>query len=276
MMNQYKEETLQIHAPAELIQKTKRAVQEEERRIQQMGNQHVLGADNVWQNTPGNTVDRHPRFRYGKIYHWALPVAGAAVLLILVHTTTTLLKNGGDKASMFTAQDTNAGGAESADMEMQFAGNVMEDMAAEAAEEPIGADMSDADESAMVPTENAAASIKDEYKNMDAENDSYADEAVEEENDAGEGAADGWDASMSVTEVDEQPAFYDDPDTERVILHDIAFYVTSDWYGSWAAYAEVGGEQYVIVGGIAGEIADCEDYAGKAYELLREITDGLE
>lgn len=102
---QYQKETGQIHAPADLIRRTKDAVREEERRI---------ARERTAQPASGQR-DSGSRTRTGHIYsrvqRWALPAA-AAVLVLLVGTSGLFFGRG--KGSEESAADTAAQETEAA------------------------------------------------------------------------------------------------------------------------------------------------------------------
>lgn len=104
-MEQYNRETSQIHAPEELIRKTKEAVREEEQRIARA---------ELPQKTAGKRSYR------GRVYRWALPAA-AAVLMILIGTSGLFFGRGKDRTLSESAADTAANEiAAENDMELQL------------------------------------------------------------------------------------------------------------------------------------------------------------
>lgn len=273
MMDQYKQETSQIHAPADLIRRTKEAMQREELRLQQ-----------------AQPADRPFGIHSGRIYRWALPVAAAAMVLLLINVTSGMVgnrfsKSASDNAPMAAAVDDAAAYemAEAAeeesldDIDMTVAEQkhfegVMADQSADLYENTnagaaydSGADMT--------------AAAEDSYEEESAEAAKGEDESIQEEtvNGAGANNTDGiagdiYTTDLSVTEVAKAPAFVDDEDTECIMVHGIRVYVARESSDQWAAYARVNQVNYVVTGG--GNITDAEDYAIQVYERLVGNADG--
>ena len=92
MMDQYKEqynrETEQIHAPAELIARTKAAMREEERRILQMSASQMAEAETKGiredSGMPSASAGDRKYVKRYDIKKWAYPLTAAAALFILV------------------------------------------------------------------------------------------------------------------------------------------------------------------------------------------------
>lgn len=82
--SKYREETAQIHAPLSLIEKTKAAVREEEKRLA------MAGAAPVVQGMPVSNVDRQKQVRVFSVRKWAYPLTAAAAILILASVSLTL------------------------------------------------------------------------------------------------------------------------------------------------------------------------------------------
>ncbi|MBD5523407.1 MAG: hypothetical protein HDR04_03125 [Lachnospiraceae bacterium] len=300
MMNQYKQETLQIHAPADLIRRTKQAVQEEELRLQREKTQAAFAAwspdklmpesDGINADLPKDRMqtDRHSVISSGKIYRWALPVAAAAMVLLLINVTSGMVGKRFNKSSSgaapasddTTAYDMAEAPAEEmfddADMavtEQKYSEGVMADQSADrygnsnaGAAYDSGADM--AAEDNYEPEEAAKAA-------------EYEDESIQKEINDGAGmnnmdgvSEDVYAADLTVTEVAEAPAFVDDEDTECIMVHGIRVYVIRESSGQWSAYARVNQVNYVVTGG--ENITDAEGYAVKAYEWMTENVAGTE
>lgn len=267
---QYKEETSQIHAPAALLERTRLAVAEEEKRLQ---------AENVREEQNRN---------YGRRYRWAFSVAAAAVLLLAVHGFVMLRGVGAGKVSMdWGADRTAAGSSEEAGSMNGFAGGAAEGMEGEAgsstaaggetmgeaAGESGGAAYGEAEaedpailQSAPAKTENSTSASGDPAEGTGggrtgktAESSSLNRDAVESMGDAGmddrmdrydEASGSGSENEMkelekkyseedsasqiSVTEVDRKPDFCNRPGTKRIVSQGITFYVTE----STAAYGD--------------------------------------
>ena len=304
MMNQYKQETSQIHAPADLIRRTKQAMQEEELRLQREKTQASFAAlspdklmpesDGINADLPKSQMqtDRHSVISSGKIYRWALPVAVAAMVLLLINVTSGMVgrrfnKSSSGAAPMNTASDDTTAydmaeaaaeemfdDADMAVTEQKYSEGVMADQSADQYENSNagaaydnGADMAAAEDN-YEPEEAAKAA-------------EYEDESIQKEINDGAGmnnmdgvSEDVYAADLTVTEVAESPAFVDDEDTECIMVHGIRVYVIRESNGQWSAYARVNQVNYVVTGG--ENITDAEDYAVKAYEWLSENVAGTE
>lgn len=270
MKDQYRKETSQIHAPADLIQKTKQAMVQEEQRL-----------------------SKKQRSFARQIYKWALPLTAAAAVLILLSVSTVMrsVKPDSSASGMMAESEYEK------DMGMQLS---EADIAKEAAEEdamlidesPAGPDrndmaqdyaMADAAEDAAYPeemnpvqntesamleesaaSEKSAASEESEtgagYQDMEAKKDKAepADGRNREE-------AAGQESAIEITGVEEEPDFYDSPDTESYLYRNLLFWLIQEDEG-WTAYVSVRGDKYVI----SGAIADREEFLEQAYELLVE------
>lgn len=299
MMDQYKQETSQIHAPADLIRRTKEAMQREELCLQQAqpaaaaAGAGSMGAD--MQDGRIRTADRDSRRSWadrlsvaysGRIYRWALPVAAAAMVLLLINITSGMVgnrfrKSASDSAPMEAAID-DAGAYETAeeeafdDADMAVAGQKYSEGTM-------------ADQGADLYGNMNAGAVYDNGTDMTAAEDSYEEESAEaakgEDENIQKEAADGavmnsedgisgdiYAVDLSVTEVAEAPAFVDDEDTECIMVHGIRVYVARETSDQWSAYARVNQVNYVVTGG--GNIADAEDYAIQVYERLVGNADG--
>lgn len=90
--DQYTKETSQIHAPAELIQKTRLAVAEEEKKLQSSSMVRVCPEQqSEFEQSSSRRYFFHTH--YGKIFRWALPAA-AAVVLVFVLNMSGILRSG--------------------------------------------------------------------------------------------------------------------------------------------------------------------------------------
>lgn len=312
MMEQYKQETAQIHAPADLIRRTKEAMRAEELRLQRekaqtsamvsgrsfagiaeasasAGNQ----GDQLWthgRDSRQQRADRPFGIRSGRIYRWAMPVAAAAAVLLLINAVVMVGNRVGKSAA-----DTS--------MPAAIDNGASYDTAAEAAEEPADFEVAAA---APAEQENGEGAMPDQsvnqYESKQAEAnlydggadqaaDSYAfkDDAAEASEEdslqedavgeaaggSAEAAAGGIDsAELSVTQVAEAPAFVDDENTECIMVDGIRVYVGKEPDGQWIAYARMNQVNYMVTGG--GDIMTAEDYAVKAYERLAGNADGAE
>ncbi len=105
---QYHRETEEIHAPADLINRTKGAVREEEQRIAQ----NRAAQEQTVPQTSGQQKSGSARagYVYGRMQRWALPAA-AAVLVLLVGASGLFFgrgKRSEEFATDATAQETEA------------------------------------------------------------------------------------------------------------------------------------------------------------------------
>lgn len=126
-MDQYKKETSQIHAPEDLIRRTKETVRGEEERIAR-------------EKAPQKTAAKKKRYG-GRAYRWALPAA-AAVLVIVAGTSGIFFGRGADKfmsesALDMAANDTSADDT-SAESNMELQLGVSSGADADGAGKPIG------------------------------------------------------------------------------------------------------------------------------------------
>ncbi len=293
MLNQYKKETSQIHAPADLILKTKQAVREEEMRVQREKVQHTAKiqqtSNDTAQNVGSSGIERTDAYvgyegrqtknGHGKVYKWALPVAAAVLLTVLMKTSTFMIGNRftnsqSDSSASMPASEAEAGGAEY-DFTEDAAAEEFDDM--DAGMDKSFADAGFATESAAAADEDGAAydmyeeSAAEESVSAEAETPKYdADEDVENESEMSEGAGSG----LMIEEVQDIPLFCDDPDTECINVRGLQFYVAREWGNQWKAYVSVDDSGYLITGSDAG-ISDCKSFAGEAYELLAETVEGV-
>lgn len=269
MIDQYKNETSQIHAPADLILKTKQAVREEEMRLEREKAQQG-------QNAHKQTVARQTKRDYGKTYKWALPVAAAILFAVLMNVSTLMIGNRFTKSQSDTASDTAAGGADAGGAEYELAAEAAEE---ESADMDAGMDKAFSDNGFSAESKAEAGEgaenfdmceeSADEAAAATAEDDSVQDSVNESMMDGDSGAG------LSIMEVEEIPDFYEDKNTESIISHGLQFYVAGEQENKWKAYVSVDGVGYVITGD--GEwITDQELFIEKAYELLAETVEGIE
>lgn len=277
MIDQYKKETSQIHAPADLILKTKQAVREEEQRIQQERAQQKQVAQG--RNTVGQT-----KSGYGKVYRWALPVAAAVLFAVLMKVSTMMIgtkfaKSESGSPTNTTTSETAAGGAE-----YEYA---EESVAEEFDDMDAGIDKAFADKELPVESMESAEAVAEEGEAEEEAFDDMYDESASDapaataeydkvQNSENKFALSGGDGiELSIEEVKEIPDFYDDQNTKCVTLRGLQFYVTGELEDEWKAYVCVDETGYVISGGI-DESTNHRAFAKKAYELLAETVEGIE
>ena len=302
MMDQYKQETSQIHAPADLIRRTKEAVRVEELRLRQEQAQSATtaGSGSISAGIQDSRrraqdrgreqqqADRSFRIHSGRIYRWALPVAAAAMVLLLINIASIMVGNRFGKSSS------------NAPMETAMDDSAAYDTAEAAAEEPEEFEPAD---TVTAGQENGAGAMPDQsmelseskqtdadlYDNgadMSANSYAFAEEAAEaceddsiQEGTIEEAANGGAEAAagdmgltdLSVIKVTEIPAFVDNEDTKCVMVHGIRVYVAKEANDQWSAYARVNQVNYLITGG--EDVTDADDYAVKAYERITETVE---
>ena len=265
MMNQYKQETSQIHAPADLIRKTKEAMREEEQRL----NREEMQRNNIVQPKPS----------YNKVYKWALPVAAAAAFCLMLFSVSIMRFGSGSGSSKSnSSMDMASGAAETNDIGLQFgAADIVEEMEA-AAEEPIDKGGSKYDMAAGAAVELATDNgYADEgydgaqYADTTSTTERNAEQNVASENsyiDSLYGNSDLW-----IEEVQEIPSFYDAPDTECVVVQDTELYVGRDSDGAWLAYVQMDSRMYVINTVLTDEVISREKFVDMAYNRLMETVE---
>lgn len=269
MIDQYKKETSQIHAPADLILKTKQAVREEEKRIEWERAQQK-------QNVYRQTMVRQTKSGYGKTYKWALPVAAAVLFAVMMNVSTMMIGNKFANFQSNTASDMAAGEADTGGVEYEFAAEAAEEESVDmdAGMDKVFADKDLLTESAATAEEEGAdydmlEDSADDASAAAAEDDSIQDSVEESAMNGGSGA------ELSIMEVEEIPDFCEDKNTECIASHGLQFYVAREWGNKWQAYVSVDEVGYVITGGGEG-ITDRESFVEKAYELLAETVEGIE
>lgn len=318
MMNQYMKETSQIHAPADLIQRTKQAVQEEELRIQQEKEQMdsavpvsesadaavksgQIVADS--QKTGQQQTGRKSGINTGKVYRWALPVAAAATVLLLINVAV-MAGNRFGKFSMnaysggMSAEDTasydaapeavmETAEAECDDAMLDFTDQQDSDGAAVEREAGIsesksaGADMYDGGGDILYANGSKSGAMESEEAAVAAEKDDIHEDAVADVTaDAGSGgseeaASEYSEAGLFITEVEEIPDFVEDKNTKCILHRGFRFYVVKERDNQWTAYVQADGVRYVITGDCDG-MTDQEKFVGKAYERLAETVEDVE
>lgn len=302
---QYRKETEQIHAPAELIARTKAAMREEEARIRREFALQGAGTE-----SRGISAVASPAMvlaggrNYGKGFNvrkWAYPLTAAAALFILVSVSLMMrgLKSG-DMAMDMGASETSGGAdldggmmAAGAAMDFEGTAEMAEDASAdemilaeaEMAAAPA-AEMEDMSESASA-VENAAsetaefsesvqetavekAELEEARKNEGQRKFSDTEKNMAEDTVPAEsGAQSGGVAeteSITIERVVKKPDFCGRPDTGKHVFEGQTFQVAEEGSG-WMAYAETGdGGKYVI----RGEAEDLETFLEMGYQKLLE------
>lgn len=302
---QYRKETEQIHAPAELIARTKAAMREEEARIRREFALQGAGTESRGISAvAGPAMVLAGGRNYGKGFNvrkWAYPLTAAAALFILVSVSLMMrgLKSG-DMAMDMGASETSGGAdldggmmAAGAAMDFEGTAETAEDAPAdemilaeaEMAAAPA-AEMEDMSESASA-VENAAsetaefsesvqetavekAESEEARKNEGQRKFSDTEKNMAEDTVPAEsGAQSGGVAeteSITIERVVKKPDFCGRPDTGKHVFEGQTFQVAEEGSG-WMAYAETGdGGKYVI----RGEAEDLETFLEMGYQKLLE------
>lgn len=292
--NKYREEISQIHAPQSLIERTKAAMREEEKRLAQAaapGREAAAGSSAALKMPYANASRQSRKF---STRSWAYPLSAAAALLILASVSLTM--RGLKSENMAPAADTAYSGAadsgavyeEAADeaYEESFAGAPAAEATVEMAEEESAAmeptEGAAETESAAAPAENRGPALNGAQKAMGTaddmtqsttsgteESESRRESAEQEKKEAIEdGFADlALDKDDIIMEkVEKKPAFCDLPDTKTYVYEEKTFLVRKEKAG-WVAYVEtVNGEGYLF----HGEMEDMEEFLEAVSQSLAE------
>lgn len=309
MMDQYKEqykkETEQIHASAELIARTKAAMREEEARIRREFAVKGAGMENKGISAAsGSVIAPASDTNYAKGFNvrkWAYPLTAAAALLILVSVSLMMrgLKSG-DMAMDMGASETSGGAdldggmmAAGAAMDLEGTAETAEcapademdfaeaDLAAAPAAESerisgemttLGNGVSDttgssesAEEAVVEEAELEEARKNEGQRKFSDTEKTMAEDAVPAESGAQNGSMAGAE-SITIEKVVKKPDFCERPDIRKHVFEGQTFQVAEEESG-WAAYAETGdGSKYVI----RGEAEDLETFLEMGYQKLLE------
>ena len=269
-MDQYNKETSQIHAPADLIRRTKEAMREEEQRLAR-------------ERAPQSIADRTKR-SYGRVYKWALPTAAAAVLCIVI-LSIGVTGTGGrmNKSASDMAENTANGGS------VDIADNGAIDMAAVETAEAEGAN-----DIGMLLGEVYAEEEATEAAGAPIEKNGYMDDAAKgvqsaqaasdsammtndmqksDQDEVAKRVADNY--SWKIREVDKIPSADDHTVLEEHIsVHGIDVLVVYDMDDIWCAYATGDdGKLYLIFTEAAADEFSVEEFADMAYDRLIETVE---
>lgn len=287
---QYKIETEQIHAPAELIARTKAAMREEEARIRRELALQGAGAEN-----------KRVSAKVFNVRKWAYPLTAAAALLILVSVSLMMrglkfrdMSMSGAPASDMAMEPESFEVSDGADMDGGMVTGTTMDMAevAEVTEEApadelmsaeaelaadSAADIEEMSEGAVAENEASdtagvlnyaedalTETAEEQWKFDDTEKSMAAEEAPEESRaQSGSGAAA---ENITIEKVAKKPDFCASSDTETHVFEGQTFRVAEAEEG-WAAYAETkDGGKYVI----RGEAEELETFLELGYRKLLE------
>lgn len=250
MKDQYRKETSQIHAPADLIQKTKQAMEQEEQRLKAVEERKVGSDGTAITESEAITKKAKKNSFTQQIYKWTLPLTAAAAILILISVSLVMKSVKSDSS----ASDMMAESEYAKDMGMQLSEADIAEVAEDAA---YPEEMENAESEAAEESETSAV-----YQDMEAKKDTA--ETADVMN-GGEAYEQEQESELKITGVEEEPDFYDSPETESYLYRNLLFWLIQDNEG-WTAYVSVQGDKYVI----SGAIADREKFVERAYELLKE------
>lgn len=293
MMDQYKEqynrETEQIHAPAELIARTKAAMREEEKRISQMSAAQMTEGESKGIREdfgmPSASAGDRKYTKHSGIQKWAYPLTAVAALFILMSVSMMMKGINSRDMSMSEAPMEAAMEAseppvgEDLDGGMAEAGVVMEPEKAVETTERAYADeamSAEADmavspaaeaETESMPGAGAVTEDGEQHRKYSNREESLAAEAAgapAEDVTQGSTAADA--TNITIEKVAEKPDFCRRSDVAAHIFEGETFHVAKEEAG-WAGYIETkNGEKYVI----RGEAQDLEAFLEAGYRKLLE------
>lgn len=295
MMDQYKEqykkETEQIHAPVDLIAKTKAAVRQEESRIrkeraaqtEKAGTAQAVKEGAV-QTQVASEIQKK-RSLSVEARKWAYPLTAAAAVLVLVSVSMMMRglgKSYSDSASYESAAAADAGGEESATEEsfeeaVPEAASISEGMVeAGAGDAASDADMDSTEEieDMASDTETASAEAAVTSGPAEAEEETKRMAALDEPGSGAESKKESLADSVAqpeevwVERTWKKPAFTNRADIESRTYEDKVFQVAEDGDG-WIAYVESDdGGGYVI----RGKAKTMELFLEAGYQRLLEIS----
>ena len=265
--DQYKKETAQIHAPIDLIERTKAAIREEEKRLSREREAQEKVTETICEDEE-KCAKRYP------VRRWAYPLTAAAALLVLVSVSLTMkgLKDDGPEASGAAYEESaDAGYAESAVLdipaeenggtdEMMEEGGVLEEtdeaIFAEVTEgavcaEPAAGAMAEAECEDAEEVEAAKEALE---RKKEAANVSFADYAV-----SGDG--------IMIEEAERKPDFCDLPDTETHVYEGTIFLVRKE-ENDWIAYVETESKTGYV---LRGEAENLEEFLEAGREKLARM-----
>lgn len=294
MMDQYKEqykkETEEIHAPADLIAKTKAAVRQEEARIQRERAAQTAGLGMQAVPAVRRTINRGAAAR-----KWAYSLTAVAAIFILISVSLMMRglgKSSSDTASYELASEADSGAGEAATeealeeaipeaaVETETESEAFDSVASAEETENRTSDraaatagvadntasdletaLTEGAESAANETERAAASKEESVSELgETEDDMWSEQEKK--------LADTVAESVTIKKVWNKPAFVNRADTELQTFEDMVFQVAQDGDG-WIAYVESDtGGGYVI----RGEAETMESFLEAGYRRLLEIS----
>ncbi len=302
---QYKKETEEIHAPADLIARTKAAVRREEERIQRQQEAKPVAQEGKF---PAQEIPVLPRksSRGAAAHKWAYPLSAVAAVIVLA--SVSLMLQGLDKSSSespvyeMAAADADSGGEETAAAgagEAAFDKEAFEEVfpeaeaaaeeapAAEEEPEDMSSEMEAADTTAGMAADSeggygdgmaadfaaeAPASIveddMDETKRAASSEAEKIENTMSQKEEAKEILREDTSADITVEKVWKKPAFVSRKDVETKTYQNKVFQIVKEENG-WAAYVESeNGGGYVI----RGEAESVETFLEEGYRRLEEMS----
>lgn len=292
----YRGETAQIHAPTDLIEKTKAAMHAEEERL--------LRERAAQACAPGPRVTYADYEKYGRrnaARKWAYPLTAAAAILILASVSLTMrgLKSESpamdgasgaayEESAMLTnmAAEFSEGAAESAEEAMEAesadagASEVILESAADVTESEradtsgaLYAPAADTVESAGASAENGAEAKKsmaqESLEKAESADDSEIEDAIADldaSRESKESEEESLADSVTIEKVQRKPAFCGRSGTKTHTYEEMIFQVAKEG-DAWVAYVEIkSGEGYVF----RGEMEDVEEFLEKGYEKIKK------
>lgn len=289
--NKYREEIAQVHAPQSLIERTKAAMREEEKRLAQTAvtGREAAGSSAALEMPYANGSRQNRKF---SARTWAYPLTAAAALLILASVSLTMRGLKSANMSAEPAADTAySGGAENGAVyeeaadeayEERFVGAPAAETTVEMAEEESAAAETDGvaaeapaeDRGPAVNEQKAMSAADDMIQNQSAAAGAEASESMREkaEQEKEEAIEDSFadmaadKDSIIVEKVEKKPAFCDLPDAKSCLYEEKTFIVRKEKAG-WVAYMETeNGEGYLF----RGEMEDMEEFLEAVSQTLTE------
>lgn len=283
---QYREETAQVHAPTELIERTKAAMRvEEERLLRARTAQPGIHQPEVTE--PRVTYADYAKYgRKSSLRKWTYPLTAAAALLILLSVSLTMrgLKSGNMAAP---AADTSYSGSaesgavyeESTEFDTGSAESAAEatvetaeeeaDMESAAAAEVPAADMAPVVNETQKAMSAADVTAQDATSGVEGFNAAKEEEKQNQETNREDSFADmaAGKNGIIIEKVEKKPAFCDLPDTKTYVYEEETFMVRKEKAG-WVAYVETENETGYV---FRGEMEDVEEFLEAISQSLAEL-----
>lgn len=289
---QYNKEIAQVHAPQSLIERTKAAMREEEKRLARAAASRSAAGASL-EMTYANASRQSRKF---SVHSLAYPLTAAAAILILASVSLSMrsLKSGDMAPAADTAYSGSAENAtvyeESADFDAGFTEGAAEtkfEMAEEESADIEPAARAAETESAVAeaPVENMAPALNGAQKATSAAEDmtqnqnatagaekseSMREKAEQEKKETIEDSLADMAAdkdSIIMEEVEKKPAFCNLPDAKTYVYEEETFIVRNERAG-WVAYAETeNGAGYLF----RGEMEDVDEFLEAASQSLAEV-----